>query len=420
MSSPESRAFVTAARAWQRDHADRHVRDLLRSPFARVPLALASAYARLSEREGDVLASIASERIAAGADDREALFIFLARMKRVEAGESPEAVFELGLIEASPDESGASPFALSEPSPREPGTGMRTRLAHFSASALNTYAECARKWYYRYLCAAVEDKGSSASFYGTAFHDALEHLHAEFPRPAHADAAAMASRLKGYVNASFDRHRTNFDTAVEYELQRRRAQRTARRYVEWLVAESLRAPFTVIGCELEARLELEGFAFVGYIDRLDRDDRNDTVGVLDYKTGSIATSAAEYRDKVLQFRDFQLPFYYWARTACGDRVTRLALIPLKDAIADVRPISLEVVPVPRSGSPRGRDAGPAGTISIADLERSRARMIEICTELTSGDIIHFDVTDDATACTYCAYVVACADRPAAPEDRFGR
>ncbi len=64
---------------------------------------------------------------------------------------------------------------------------------------------------------------------------------------------------------------------------------------------------------------------------------------MDYKTGSIAMSAAEYREKVRRFRDFQLPFYYWARTAAGDRVTKLVLIPLRDALLDVRPIILDVV-----------------------------------------------------------------------------
>ena len=61
--------------------------------------------------------------------------------------------------------------------------GVRARQTHFSASALNAYAECARKWYYRYVCAAVEDAPSSASTYGTAFHAALEDFHGEFPQP---------------------------------------------------------------------------------------------------------------------------------------------------------------------------------------------------------------------------------------------
>jgi RecB family exonuclease len=200
-------------------------------------------------------------------------------------------------------------------------------------------------------------------------------------------------------------------------LQRRRATRTARKYVEWLVAEAKRAPFTVVGCELSAELQIEGYDFIGYIDRLDRDDRTGAVSVIDYKTGSIAMSASEYRQKVRQFEDFQLPFYYWARTEQGDRVARLALVPLKDALLDVRPIVLEVVPVPAEAV---RSQSPTGVIPLSELERARRRMIELCAELTSGNTQHFPVSDDPSACVYCVYKPACAGRPYPEEERFGR
>jgi RecB family exonuclease len=277
--------------------------------------------------------------------------------------------------------------------------------------------ECARKWYYRYLCAAIEDRGSSASFYGTAFHAALEDLHAEFPAPAGVAPEELDRKLQGYVNAAFDRHRNVFETPVEYELQRRRAVRTARKYVEWLVAEAKRAPFTVIGCELSAALQFDGYDFIGYIDRLDRDDRTGAVTVIDYKTGSIAMSAAEYREKVRQFKDFQLPFYYWARSAEGDRVSRLALVPLKDALLDVRPIVLEVVPVSAEVT---RSQSATGVIPLAELERARERMLQLCAELTSGTTDAFPVTEDPAACTYCVYKTACTGRPYPEEERFAR
>jgi CRISPR/Cas system-associated exonuclease Cas4 (RecB family) len=47
-------------------------------------------------------------------------------------------------------------------------------------------------------------------------------------------------------------------------------------------------------------------------------------------------------------------------------------------------------------------------------------MIEICAELTGGSLERFPVTRDASACTYCAYRDACADRPHDERERFGR
>jgi RecB family exonuclease len=297
-----------------------------------------------------------------------------------------------------------NPISLAEPIEREAPGAVRARHPHFSASALNAYAECERKWYYRYVCAAVEDPGSAASAYGTAFHLALERFHERYQRPHQNDAAAMQRDLEREIEMAFAENRSGFPTAVEFEIQLRRARRTARRYVAWLASEAARAPFTVIGRELPAQLDMEGFAFIGFIDRLDRDDRSGTVSVIDYKTGWIATSADEYRALVRDYGDFQLPFYYWVRSAAGDRVRRLMLLPLKDAHLDVRPVSLEV----------------GTSITIAELERAKRRMIEICRVLTSEEPRSFPVTANSEACTFCAYAMACARRPPPDGERFGR
>jgi hypothetical protein len=231
----------------------------------------------------------------------------------------------------------------------------------------------------------------------------------------------VQTHLEACITSAFDRYRDGFDSNVEFELQRRRAIRTARKYGEWLVARSNETPFTVAGCEISTELVLDGFDFVGFIDRLDRDDRTGEMAVVDYKTGSIATSAAEYREKVLKFEDFQLPFYYWARTEAGDRVTRLVLLPLKEATADVMPIELEVVPVPVP-PPNGKRISRTitGTISIDELRVARAKMTELCAALSSGTLEHFPAADDPAACRYCAYRASCRERPAQTEDRFGR
>jgi RecB family exonuclease len=305
----------------------------------------------------------------------------------------------------------ASPraIALAEPDAALPLAALPhrpvpLRKMHFSASSLNAYAECKRKWYFRYACSAVEDKGSSASFYGSAFHAALETFHLAFPDVAGIPESELASRLDGAIVAAFDRFRARFDAPVEAELQRRRARRTGKRYVRWLVERARKEPFVVVGCELAAELVIDGQDFVGYIDRVDRSARDGSVAVIDYKTGTIAETAKAYRDDVVALREFQLPFYYWARTAAGDRVTTLALVPLKDALLDVAPIELEI----------------GTTLSIGDLERAREEMGRIANLLASGTLTDFPATDDPEACTYCAYRDACRERPLEAAMRFAR
>ena len=313
----------------------------------------------------------------------------------------------------------AGALVLQPLAPRLPEHAERVprRAMTFSASALAAYAECERKWYFRYLCGAVEDPGSSASFYGSAFHDALENFHKKRVRSDEAPAELLVRELRAWITTAFERYRTKFPTAVEFELQRRRASRTAVRYIDWFVLAGRKRPFTVMGTETHERIDLGGYPFVGYVDRLDRDDVGAAVSVLDYKTGAVAMSAAEYRADVAAFLDFQLPFYYWARTALGERVARLLLVPLKESTLDVVPIELEVVPV---ALPAGRDTAPSGVIGIDELRRARERMIELARTLTDGDQRCFPATEDPRACEYCAYREACRDRPAAREDPFGR
>lgn len=347
-----------------------------------------------------------------------------------DAARAPGVAWESTTFLAAIDALARSAASVTSPAPPAPAVTqplvaheaetprvVRRRRGHFSASSLGTYAECERRWYYRYVCAAVEDRGSSASFYGTAFHWALERFHEEYPRADLATPDMLARKLDSYIATAFERFRSGFETTVEYELQRRRARRTVRPYARWLVERARRAPFAVVGIETKVELALGDYAFVGYIDRLDRDDATHGVTVVDYKTGSIAESSAEYREKVARFQDFQLPFYYWARTAAGDRVTRLSLVPLKDAALDVEPVELEVVPV---APPPGYGDAKVGTIGIDELERARRKMIEIAATLQDGVIDRFPATDDPDACRYCAYEAACRERPPARERRFGR
>lgn len=416
LNSAESRAFDAAARAYFLERRDADARRLFRSPFSGVRSEVSAAICTIAAPKESTLEAIASGRLALSPEDRESVLAFGSALR--EASGADDFRRRLPAVAYPAPQSAATKLRFREPVAREPGSALRSRNPHFSASSLNTYVECARKWFYRYLCAAIEDKGSSASFYGTAFHAALEELHTEFPHPSEVSVQTLRGKLQGFLHRAFDIYASGFETRIELELQRRRAIRTANRYVEWLSAQAARAPFTVIGCELPAQLSIEGYDFIGYIDRLDRDDTTANVTVIDYKTGAIAQTADEYREKVRQFKEFQLPFYYWARTAQGDRVTRLALVPLKDALLEVAPVSLEVVPVATESGKRG--GGATGLISITDLERARTRMIEICRELTGGTLEYFAVTDDPTACRYCAYANACNDRPWPAEERFGR
>jgi RecB family exonuclease len=400
--------------------------------FARALQTIGEAYRAQGATAGEHVATIA---LAFGFDatldaTEHAAFAEIARLARRAdaarvAGTPWDAEEFIGALSAfaseRPQRLGISAFETSaSPLPardREVPSVVKRKRAHFSASSLGAFAECERRWYYRYVCSAVADPGSSASFYGTAFHYALEHFHQEFPRIAGVAPDLLQRKLDSYLATAFERYRVGFPTNVEYELQRRRAKRTGRRYLAWFAARAAKSPFTVVGTETTVELELDTYRFIGYVDRIDRDDATGAVTIVDYKTGSIAESADEYRESVRNFTDFQLPFYYWARTAVGDRVGTLALIPLKDPSRDVEPIEIEVV---QTAAPRSYGKATKGTIGIDELERARVKMIEIAAALADGPLEAFPVASDPEACTYCNYANACREKPLRREDRFGR
>ena len=262
----------------------------------------------------------------------------------------------------------------------------------------------ARKWFYKYACAAVEDRGSAASAYGSAFHLALEDFHGEFPRPQSIASVQMRRRIRECVTWAFERNRDGFETPVEFELQVRRAQRTAQR-LHRLAAGSgegsaLRSARTR-GCRGvrpggPAVRRLYRSARPRRAFRRHRRRRLQDRKHRDERRPSIARRFAGFA--IFSF----LSTTGRARLA-GDRVTRLVLIPLKDALLDVRPIVLHV----------GKN------IAVDELERSRSRMIELSDELASGEIRHFETAEDPAACTYCAYATACRNKPPAEARRFG-
>jgi RecB family exonuclease len=395
--------------------------------FARALAELEQAYRAQGATLEELVEAIRLHFDFAGASPRElATFAALRAAARdfdarAGAGWDVEAALAaLASVATAPPARPAAPALHPLPAREaEAACSVRRRKTHYSASSLGAYAECPRRWFYRYVCASIEDKGSSASFYGSALHWALEEFHKRYPRADSAPPGQLEAELDRWIQTAFDRYKTGFGTAVELELQRRRARRTGRRYVEWFVERGAHRPFSVVGTETAANLQLEGYDFIGYIDRLDRDDATGALTVLDYKTGTIAESAAEYRKKVAEFLDFQLPFYYWAQTEGGERVSRLALIPLKDPLLDVRPVELEVVPLAAPPA-RGSNGATTGVIGIDELERARTKMIELARHLADEPIEAFAVARDAAACTYCAYRNACRHRPLRREDRFGR
>jgi RecB family exonuclease len=303
----------------------------------------------------------------------------------------------------------------------EPSEPVVASAMTFSASRLNLYSKCPRRWFYEYLCGAVEETTTSNAVYGKVFHAALEALHLEVRIPADWGRAAVFDRLCGLLDVAFGQAHHEFASQLEYEVLRLRARQVAKHYVRWLYDEAADAPLEIVEVESRQLLLAGGHRFVGYIDRIDRPRGGGPVTIFDYKTGRIESDPEEYVRQVRSGEEAQLALYYAMRRAQGDEVARIALVSIRDARDKTWILALDITDeTGTSVVPRADRKGVVrASCSAEDLGRSLDILTERCDLLTQGGVDHFAVGEDPP-CSYCAYALACRERPADGERIFAR
>ncbi len=302
----------------------------------------------------------------------------------------------------------------------EAAESLRAPKMVFSASRLNSYVKCPRRFFYEYLCEVLDDPGSLHATYGRVMHDALEALHREVRVPSRHEPAYILDRLHRELEAAFGRARPDFATQLEYESSRWRARRMAEQYVRWLVAESARSPVEISGVELFERRRLGGYDFVGYIDRIDKPLGGGPVTIYDYKTGRIDSDPRAYLEKVRRGDEAQLALYYAMRRAAGDDIARIALVSIRDPRDDVWILALDLLP---DGEAATESPPMDGVLRAAcsrhDLDASLAALLAHCDLLANEGVEHFAAGEDPP-CHFCAYATACRERPIEGERAFAR
>lgn len=291
----------------------------------------------------------------------------------------------------------------------------------FSASRLNAYANCPRRFFFEYLCAAVDDRPSVHALYGKVFHAALESLHRIVSAPADWQPQTVLTKLSDALDVAFGQSHGEFASQLEYEVLRLRARRVAEHYVRWLFEEAADAPFEVVGIESRQSLTIGDCNFVGYVDRIDRPLGGGPVTIFDYKTGRIDDDPEEYLRKVRSGEEAQLALYYAMHRARGEDVARIALVSIRDSRDKTWILALDITDdAGRAVAQRAQRRGVvSASCSVADLERSLDQLIARCHELTRDGVSHFAAGVDPP-CSYCTYERACRERPADGERIFAR
>jgi RecB family exonuclease len=303
----------------------------------------------------------------------------------------------------------------------EPARTLLAPPMTFSASRLNGFVKCPRRWFYEYLCDAVPDEGSAATTYGKVFHEALEALHRMIKRPADFSGNFILECLHEELDLAFERNQSEFGSRLEFEVSRSRARDVVAHYARWLSAEARDHPMQIEAVESLQRWTMGGHEFVGFIDRIDRPVDGGPITIYDYKTGRVDEDPSEYVAAVRRGDEAQLALYYTVRRMRGDGVGRLALVSLRDPRDPVWVLALDVTDEDgrailqrdeRSGILRAA-CSPADIAAGVDALLSRADL------LTKQGLEHF-VPGADPPCMHCDYARACRERPDDGERVFAR
>lgn len=263
----------------------------------------------------------------------------------------------------------------------EPPPGLEGPL-HLSASQLNAYAECPRRWYYERVVKVPQRSDDGPRDSGKAAHAALEEFFRRHPR---ADPA-FADELVALV----EHHASGLRFAADAE-RRQWIERLSAVLAAYLREEAAR-PGAVVDVERKFALDLgDGVVVNGVIDRVDElpDGR---LRVVDYKTGRLK-SGREYLEE-----DFQMPVYALA-----------VLETFGKPLAEVEVVGLKELKQLQKGPAVNRvtlawEDGSKNALTKERLDGVRRRIRGTVEAVRAG---RFDATPSESACGRCDFAILC-------------
>ena len=205
-------------------------------------------------------------------------YLYNVPVKRFSAAAPMNPVNHYGAIEKTPEDIQA------------------LREGHLSASALQDYLVCPAKFYYQSVKGLRENNAASddldAAMLGTAFHRVMEGLYRGKTTVTRTDVLALIDNEDDLRVRIKDAIREQTRSAT---LQGRNIvmEEVILQYVKAALRTDLQAmtnhrtdSMRIIGLERSVRKEIDGFPFIGFIDRIDTfGDGN--VRIVDYKTGHV-------------------------------------------------------------------------------------------------------------------------------------
>ncbi len=234
----------------------------------------------------------------------------------------------------------------------------------WSATRLNVYLSCKRKYYYSYV-KELKAKAKDDLNEGVFLHKLLENL---FKDRTHFETK---EEIKSQINQLLDELLETKSSKIAYSKLLWKAKLEA--FIDAQIYH-FKAGWRVVERERHIIGSIGGINFKGIVDRIDQDE----IGtyVLDYKSGSITD--ANRTKNLEKLSDFQMSIYFEL---------------LKDKFKDLKLAFIEIF---------------NGKITeITALEEKTELLYEIVDELKATNEVVAYRCDDVSRCQYCDYTLLC-------------
>ena len=367
-------------------------------------------YVALTRARRDVL-------ITASAADDDDIELPLSPFTRPIVNRSEAHVRADGVM-ARPREAGTTD-AL--PQPRSP---IVYAVDHLSPSSVERFLACPRRFFYKDVLRLEVERDEETTLLGSILHAALAEFHAtervftpaiEMSGAKERWREALLAHVERATPISAAKAGFRSDSSfVRYQLAL--ARRFAENYAEWLVAETMRAPFDVLACEQQLVSNIGGVPFMGRADRIDR-LLSGGLAIRDYKSGKAKPSSLRAVRAALELIDrgelvagdapdgltLQLLTYVpGAEALFNERVARVEYLYARDKDG-AQTITTDTVAIVDA-----LEAADASAITRLELNRV---LLEIgaapARALAAGDYRAFWTAREIQTCRFCDFVRTC-------------
>ncbi len=234
-----------------------------------------------------------------------------------------------------------------------------------SASALKTFLECRRRYYFRYIAALepfeIPKESSDERVLGNILHEALHEVYAAAETFSDEESLFLALQKALYIRSE---QAPMLRFLIDSWLEQMHA------FVRNEIAR-FRSGFSVESLETRCTITYDGLRLSGIIDRIDR--KENRLYIIDYKSGKIPSTTRTLEKTT----DFQLQFYYLLAQEMGE-------------VADAFYYDL------RSGTLHDEP------LFDAKMERLREHLAGL-----HAKEYNFTMTDDLQKCKWCPYQKIC-------------